>query len=326
MKKHLLLFFILCLCIDTDAQNKRDYYWPFGKDQSPEPGLQASAFDFNIQPFEPQIRQGGLSFDQNNTSICDEEGNLLFYSNGCAVANRFHEVMPNGTGINAGRYFSERWFDGDCSAGYPGRQDILALPDPNNDQWYYLIQKPLEYNPILPDPVYNKYIRYSWISMARDSGRGDVITHNKELYEGEVLWSYLTAINHSNGKDWWIIQPKENPDCYVKILIDSNGLELHDEQIIGREFDDVNASAAGEAKFSPDGKKYAYYNTADGLYLFDFNRKTGELSNYQFLPPNNIANWKFAAVEFSPNSEFLYLIVSDSIWQIETYAEDTSCK
>ena len=63
------------------AQNKQDYYWPFGTDQGRnEPGVQAIEFDFSKLPFEPEQRNGGLEFDQNNASICDKDGNLLFYT------------------------------------------------------------------------------------------------------------------------------------------------------------------------------------------------------------------------------------------------------
>ena len=136
MNKFLISLLIL-IGHQLSAQVKADFYWPFGKDQDPAPGLQASEFDFNGYPFIKR-REGGLSFDRNNSSICDENGNLLFYSNGCAVANRNHELMPNGEGINAGPFFDVIW-EGDCKNGYPGRQDVLILPDPGNDQGLSLI-------------------------------------------------------------------------------------------------------------------------------------------------------------------------------------------
>lgn len=38
----------------------------------------------------------------SNTGMCDKEGNLLFYSNGCKVVNAKGEVMQNGDSINPG--------------------------------------------------------------------------------------------------------------------------------------------------------------------------------------------------------------------------------
>ena len=117
------LVLIAFSAISLYAQNKQDYYWPFGKDQGIELGVQATEFDFNKRPFEPEQRNGGLEFDRNNASICDKDGNLLFYTNGCAVANREHQVMPHGDSLNYGYYFQTWWLD-DCGNGYPGGQDI----------------------------------------------------------------------------------------------------------------------------------------------------------------------------------------------------------
>jgi len=41
-----------------------------------------------------------MDFQETNTSISDEEGNLLFYSNGIFIANAEHEVMENGGDLN----------------------------------------------------------------------------------------------------------------------------------------------------------------------------------------------------------------------------------
>ena len=100
--KSIATFLLICNVTLLSAQFKQDYYWPFAKDRvSEEDGVQAFAFDFNVQPFEPSLRESDLAFDQMNASICDPEGNLLMYTNGCAVANRNHQMMPNGDSINA---------------------------------------------------------------------------------------------------------------------------------------------------------------------------------------------------------------------------------
>ena len=77
-----------------DAQSKQDYYWPFGV------RTRTFEFDFNNQPFNPTTRQDSIHIDQMNASICNKEGELLFYTNGCSIINRLHQVMPNGDSIN----------------------------------------------------------------------------------------------------------------------------------------------------------------------------------------------------------------------------------
>ena len=115
------LFILLLLPMHGSSQAKQDYYWPFGfGDQD---NVMPFAFDFNARPYAPVLRASNIWFDQNNASICDQEGQLLFYTNGCAVANRLHEIMPEGDSINAGRWFDEFW-GGDCIEGYVGAQDM----------------------------------------------------------------------------------------------------------------------------------------------------------------------------------------------------------
>ena len=127
--------------------------------------------------------------------------------------------------------------------------------------------------------------------MTLDNGKGDVVKKNIVFYDDKkTLGSYLTAIRHANGKDWWILQPLRDTNLYATFLLDQNGLQLVKEQQIGKVFD-WNASASGTATFSPDGTKYAYYNESDGLLLFDFDRNSGMLSNYRRVVPFDIMGW-----------------------------------
>lgn len=315
MKNILYTIFLLIASTQVSGQNKQDYHWFFG---GPTPLLEVN---FNEQNPEFKIRTEGLDFDTNNVSISDDDGILLFYSNGCSVANAVHEVMPNGDSINAGPFFDEFWRD--CKHGYPGRQDIIILKDPANSNGYYLLHKPIEYDPEANPVTFLQHIRYSYIDMNLDNGRGDVTVENEIFFTGDILYSYLTAINVKEKDDWWIIQAKRGfPNFYILKLTDS-GLSAVDSFGISTIFHDTQADASGDAKFSPDGTKYAYFNKYDGLFLFDFDRDNGKLSNLKILstsyPPDN---FYISSVEFSPNSRFIYLAAHDTIWQVDTWEED----
>lgn len=298
------------------CQDKRDYQWFFGIDQDPSSGFRALKFDFNNQPFTPETRDKGLRFDRNNVSICDKNGSLLLYSNGCAIANREHEVMVNGDNINAGEFFDDHWSDGTCSYGYPGRQDILILEDPAEQEGYYVIHKRLV-RAADGDWFDIQSLTYSYVDLTLDNGLGAVTEKNVDFYTiDEFLWSYLTAIYQSNGKDWWLINPGLDGNFYV-FSIDNDGLNLNSIQDAFHTFDPINASAGGDAKFSPDGTRYAYFNHTDGLLLYNFDRDTGQLSDVRKLDIPIVGQVGFATCEWSPNSEFLYLATGDTLWQVE---------
>jgi hypothetical protein len=322
MHKNIKVVFFFGLLVSTSviAQDKRDYQWFMGKDQQVGPEIRAYKFDFNNQPFAPELRDKGLNFAQNNTTISDKNGELLLYSNGCAIANRDHEVMMNGDGINAGEFFDDFWANGSCLGGYPGRQDILILEDPAFQEGYYVIHKRLDRHS--DGKFYPLSLSYSYVDLTLDGGLGGVSEKNVDFYTiDKFLWSYLTAINHSNGEDWWLINPGADSKFYI-FSINDEGLNLRGIQEALHSFDPDHSSAAGDAKFSPNGTMYAYFNHDDGLLLYDFDRETGLLSSVRKLalaPPEELA---FATCEWSSNSEFLYLVTSDSLWQVEVAIEN----
>ena len=316
----LTIIFIMIVTIAplfSQVENKQDYVWLFG---GPSP-TELLEFNFNNKPVEFTLRDKGLDFDSCNTSISDTKGNLLVYSNGCAVADRFHNIMPNGRDINEGNFQSEWWMDEECKRGYPGRQDILILPDPGNDSGYYLIHKTIEYDLDSEVKLFNKDLKYSYIDLSLNNSAGDVTVKNKIFFSSRMLLSYLTAIHHENLIDWWILQPGESGRTYYRFLLTSNGIAQIDSQEIGNNFVELYSSAAGDAKFSPDGSMYAFFNLNDGLFLFDFNRNSGQLSNFRHLAISDTITSKFASIEFSPDSRFVYLAATDTLWQVDTWEE-----
>ena len=290
-----------------------------------KPGNQSYRFDFKIKPFTISVTNNGIGFDNNNASICDKYGNLLFYTNGCAVLNKEANIMPNGDSINEDIWKKLTGWD-NCEGGYPGTQNIIILDDPGNvdsgRSLYYIIHKPRVFNGWYDDPL--NQLRYTIVDMDMDGGLGDVTTIKDSTFykQNQVLSSYLTAIRHQNGRDWWIVQPLEDTNLYVTFKLNEEGIKLIREQQIGKVFD-WNASSSGTARFSPDGTKYAYYNESDGLLLFDFDRSTGLLSNYQQVVPFDTMGYGiFCSVEWSPNSRFVYTATKTKLHQIDTWEED----
>lgn len=298
------------------AQNKSDYIWITGNNSRSTDGIESYCLNFNNDSIVEEC-ESALEYDRNNASYCDEEGNLLFYSNGCAIADGNHKILPNGDSINYGEFFELYWGN-DCANGYPGTQDIIALPDPGDPNGYYLVHKPIMVEREDSLTLEINHLNYSYIQF--ENNQGQVTKKNITILEDDMMLSYLTAINHSNGKDWWIIQPVNDTNIYLTILLDDNGFHLVSKQSIGPVFH-YDASGAGVARFSPDGKKYAYYNGNDGLLLYDFNRVTGELSNLKalYIPDQGM---RFSCIEFSSNAQFIYNSSFDVLYQIDLSYDD----
>ncbi len=318
MHRIILIFFFLLPTL-LFAQ-KQDYYWPFGSDQDSQPGVQASEIRFNKLPIEARTREGGLEFDNNKASICDENGALLFYTNGCAVANQHHEIMPHGDSLNFDDFFVEFWGD-DCGNGYPGKYNIYIIDAPENDSLFYIIHKVWEETSELPTNFSNR-IQYSIVNIHADNGNGDVIVKNEVVVMDSVESGYLALIKKQNGIDWWILQPGLAPDLFHRLEVTADGVQDLAPQYIQRHYDPIQTGSSGGAKFSPDGTKYCYYSTYDGLYLYDFDRSTGLLSNLRLMDTDVLPLVNISDIEFSPNSRFIYFNVVDTLYQLDSWEPD----
>ena len=133
--------------------------------------------------------------------------------------------------------------------------------------------------------------------------------------------SQLASCKHANGRDWWIIQPKYLNDKYSTILLDSLGLNVMFEQKIGGIMK-PRSDGGGNACFTPDGRKYLRYASADSLFIFDFDRKTGMLSNYKLIPVEENFNFGIGTVSVSGSSRFAYVNTFNRLYQYDLLAAD----
>ena len=317
-----LLGCCLLICSSLLEAQKQDYVWMLGMNRGAEPGIQAYHFDFNIVPFDPIPSTNAFAFGGKNASICDIEGNLQFYTNGCAVANRDHEVMVNGDSINAGNFFDLFWDD--CTTfGYPGFQNTLILKDPANSTGYYIIHKPRIYDLEIHNRVFLRDLLYTYVDMALDEGRG-AVTQKNQVFHSDLMIpsSYLVAISNANGKDWWILQPVRDTNLMYTFLLDDFGIQQFPSQELEVKFHDLSG-ATGTSSFSPDGKKYAYFSKYHQLLIFDFDRQSGTLSNMKTIVVRDLdpADIIWSSIEWSPNSRFIYVATDLYLHQVDILAD-----
>ena len=190
----IFLLIIFHIIIFESKAQKEDYIWIFGYDSNLyTAGNESYIFDYN-KGSSPNGMSNviPLWIRGNNASICDADGNLLFYTNGCHVADANHEIMPNGSGINEGNFLEE--FRQDTCAHYPGLQDVMILPDPADENGYYLLHKTVEYD---GEDIFINNIKYTYIDLTLNAGSGDVTEKNIDILPvDEVIFqSYLIAIS-----------------------------------------------------------------------------------------------------------------------------------
>jgi hypothetical protein len=247
-----------------------------------------------------------IDFFRTNTNMSDVSGNLLFSTNGTFVANALGDTMLNGSGLNPGTY-ADQYPEGLYIA-----QGVLALPRPNEPNVYYLLHMTID-NSV---DINAERLLLTTIDMSLDGGLGVVISKNVSILDDELNLGHLTAVRHANGRDWWVFCHKLNTNTFYRFLVSPSGIALDGTQTIGM----VRPADSGQACFSQDGSKFAYYWRDHGLEVFQFNRCTGLFS----APVSALFSdgELGAGAAFSPNGRFIYTTSVDDVYQYDAEAAD----
>lgn len=252
----------------------------------------------------------GINFSGNTTSIVegsplntsegcsivnDKDGNVIFYTDGRTVWNKYHQPLINGRGLL-----------GNSSA----TQSAIIIPIPNTScsKYFIFTVDAAEHN-------LQNGLRYNVVDMANG---GEVVIKNKLLFPSVA--EKLTAVPDNNGGyyvlahdfDSSLYQNPEMGNQFISYHINSNNIELKDPIIskVGsyhrRFLNKYNQyqNSQGQLKISPDGAKVALAVTQDNfIEIFDF--ADGVVSNPKKFQFDRKTGYVYG-VEFSPNGSFVY--------------------
>ena len=283
MKK--LLFVFLFLSTHSFAQGEANI-WYFGNN---------AGLDFNSGS-PVALTDGMLMTSEGCASISDANGDLLFYTDGMIVYNKNHGVMPNGTGLL-----------GNMSS----TQSAIIVKKPGSATIYYVFA-------VDGASGMSGGLSYSEVDMTLDGGFGDV-NANKNIMITPTTCEKVCAVTHQNGIDFWIITRLENSNSFESYLLTNSGIDMTPVATnIGATYN----STLGYLRSSPDGSilAAAYYpviNTLSTVETYNFDNSTGELSNNQIIYSTNTT--MCYGVEFSPNSQLLYMSNTGSTQRVSQF-------
>ncbi|RSK40711.1 T9SS type B sorting domain-containing protein [Mangrovimonas spongiae] len=281
--KNYIFYFALILFTFSGFSQDEAANWYFGEN---------AGIHFNDDGTVNSLNNGQLNTREGCSSISDKYGNLLFYTDGVIVYNSNHSVMENGMDLN-----------GDSSS----TQSAIVVPRPNNPDIYYIFT--VGSNQTLTG------FNYSIVDMSANNGLGKVVTKNINLLD-HCAEKITAVLKDCNSGDIWVVvlsttngnATGTNLNTFYAYEISSTGVNTN---AITSTFSQLSTSdLRGYLKISPDGAKLACANVQDGLYLFDFDQSTGQLSNIQPLSINE-ANNKAYGLEFSPDNTKLYVTATN---------------
>jgi hypothetical protein len=237
-----------------------------------------------------------------SASVCDINGQLLFYTDGGRVWDKLHQQMPNGYSMGYAPSFFYDTISMD-SLRISATQTAVILPIENSTK-YYIFTVDFRSSS-------SHSLKYHIIDMTVNNGLGDVVLKNQILANG--FSEKLTATRHCNGQDWWVVARKRDGDEYFSYLVTPDSV-ISMPLISHTNVTSNSSECCGNTKISPNGKWLSSsYGSYGGIELAKFNNSNGsiEILWQDFLP-----SWKTGyGIAFSGDSRYLYgaTQVQDSI-------------
>jgi len=279
MKKLFFYFFIFC-AFNLIAKNQYNN-WFFGFN---------SAITFNTNDGNPKSLDSSLIYTlEGSSSISDENGNLLFYTDGQTIWNKYHKPIN---------------LDNLLYGHQSSTQSSIILNLPNSDNIYYVFTADAGEYYKNEDGTYHKHRGFNYSIVEIINNEPVLTKSNIKLLD--TVSEKFTAIKHYNNNDYWIVAHGFNNNTFYKYLLTNTGLIKIGEQSIGQIIGGKWESSIGFMKFSPDGKYLAYVSEGnDYIEIFKFDNITGLISEPLIIPtPGRYFNY---GIEFSLNSNYIYV-------------------
>lgn len=271
-----LIFFFSLAVINLALGQYGNRNWYFGN---------RAGIHFNKDGSVRVLTDGLSNVQAGNTTLSDSLGNLVFYSDGQTIWNRTHAAMDGGTNIVSSPNAIQT-----SSFTHTDTIHFIASPDPNS-----------------------KIVQLTQVFSRRNGGDGLA----RPFASLSSNLTHKIAITAPEKNRVWMMMHKFNSDEFYRCAFTAAGLVDSANIAIGNKHGSPGNLGAneGEMTFNLTGDRLAVLIAGDNdsLELFDFDYKTGTLSNPQDLTlPLDGANIEVIGVEFSPSGDLLYISLADA--------------
>lgn len=302
----LSLLTILLLLAGTSNAQPENSNWAFGYNG----GL-------NFSVYGVTATKGHTGHYEGSASISDQNGQLLFSTDGQRVMDRTGAVMPNGMGLK-GQHSST--------------QAALIVPFPGtNCRKYIIFSVPTVVNTV----VANRNLYYSVVDMSLNGGMGDVTSVKNVLLQTRVAEKIAGVVGTpggfyvvAHGYDETSLNDPINRTYFVSKITSTGVTNLANTANTMTPFSVGNAHAVcpglnpgvapgeGQMKISPNRQWIASAVGVGFVEVVRFNPNNGNVSNPSTIkfsacqPSPYFASYGAYGVEFSRDSLSLYATTS----------------
>lgn len=268
-----LLFLVMSCASDCGAQfAARADHWYFAR----HAGMRFDAAG------PVALSDAAINTVEGSASISDADGQLQIYTDGIRIWNRLHQVI-NGADQLGGSLTST--------------QSALIVPWPGSLTRMLVFSVDSEGGP--------KGVSYVVVDMQLNGGLGGISQTATRLLDRST--EKITAVQHCNGRDYWIIVHEAGNASFRVWLLTAAGLSSAPQIITVGTAHDVQAQAnIGYLKASPNGRWLAIASFGGSFVeMFRFNNATGLISEPFLL--NDLQWTEPYGLEFSPGNQFIYV-------------------
>ena len=290
MKKTILILTFLSGLLSFSQKEASNWY--FGEN---------AGIRFNADGNVTELTNGKLNTIEGCTTISDSSGNLLFYTDGITVWNRLHQPMSNADEALGNGLF------GDPSS----TQSAIVVPKPSDANIHYIFTVDTAVRNEDIDQGFN----YSIVDMSLNGGLGNVTLKNSNLLQDSSEKITAVVKDCVTQSIWVITLASENGEpsgvfnTFYAYEVNNSGLNTTPVTSTFTTY--YISDARGYLKLSPDGTKLVSANAASGLYIYDFDKTTGFVSNETPIAINfSLGGTKPQSpygIEFSQNNQLLYV-------------------
>lgn len=287
MKKYLPHIFLLLSSFVANSQQNVNNIWTFGK---------YAGVDFNSG--SPVAIMDSITAREGSATICDRDGQILFYTNGSKVYDRNHDIMPNGNNLTGLPLIA-----GTEDPTESTTQGTLIVPMPDSVNKYYVFSLTS-----LEQGVNFGLLYYSVVNMDMNGGLGDVEAGRKGIKIDSGLSEKMIAVVGNRCNIWLLVhnanRVRSGPPEFKAYEINNSGINLTPVISQCGTYQTRLNYTLGVLKVSPDRKKLVTCNAmgGQGAELYDFDASTGIVSNNILLNAQ-----QYYGACFSPDNSKLYI-------------------
>ncbi len=262
-------------------------------------GIQAG-LDFNPDPNDPdgptpRPVSHPNTIPAGTTTISDETGQVLFYTDGQTVWDLNGDVMENGENIGGSKEASE---------------SVIAVPIPNDETMFYLFTTQAAADG-------GNQVKFSLVDIKAENleGVGNVVTKDNLLFSPSTEHSAALAA----GDTTWVLFHELGNNTFRAYPVNEFGIGPPVFSSVGS----VHgfSTGVGSMKFSPDGTKVAVTindGSCSKVEIFDFDQQTGRLTEYALLDLG-CNNEDVYGLEFSNDSSRLFVSYTGNGGKVEEF-------